>query len=242
MGTLQFSFHGPFLYRFSRGQVEIYAPKCRDHAAGLFTAKNELPLTGRHRRGNSRCYRVDGPIFTPPANTLSPLFHDPDNTILAVSATARPSFHQAHFCIVMPVPQVVIPLLPNDVEVVDNSTNPPGTPTGALVRRATGLRFYYEADLSKVLNVSLDGSPASPWVSDFDAPDLGHPFADAEIRYAALHAEPLEHQDAYECFDQIASLAGLDWWLSFDNLAQLPGPQPFIKTGGDCHAPILAIR
>src|SRR5580692_5471517 len=185
MGTLQLTFHGPFLYRFTRGQVEIYAPKCTGHAAGLFTAKNEVPLTGRHRHGNTRCYRLAGPVFVSPNPLPAVQFYDPDNTILDASKAAAPALHTAHFVLIVPQPQIVVPLNPNEVEVVDNSSVPPGMPTGALTRRATGLRFYYEADLSKNLMLTLDHSPAPAWITDFDAPALNHSFADAEIRYAA---------------------------------------------------------
>jgi hypothetical protein len=242
MSTLQLSFHGPFLYRFTRTQVELYAPKCPGHTAALFTAKNEVPLTGRHRHGNSRCYRIMGPVFAPP-NPLPPVrFYDPDNTILDASKTAKPALHAAHFCLVVPSPQTVVPMMPNDVEVIDNATNPPGKPTGVLKRRATGLRFYYEANLSNPLTLTLDGSSASEWVADFDAPALGHDFADAEVRYASETPELEEHQDALECFDRIAGLAGVDWWLCFDNPSKPHGTEPYVKRGTDCKAAVLTIR
>lgn len=241
MSTLQLSVHGPFLYRFTRGQVELYAAKCAEHAAGFFTAKNEVPLTGRHRHGNSRCYRVAGPVFAPnPAS--APRFHDPDGTILDASRAAKPALHRSHFCLVLPLPQLVVPMIPYDVEVVDNSTNPGAKPTGKLKRHAAGLRFYYEADLSKTLTLTLDDSHAPAWIADFDATLLGHSFADAEIRYASVTPEVQEHQDAFECFDQLASLAGVDWWLSFDDSSKPHGAQPFAKTGADCRAPILIIQ
>lgn len=241
MGTLQLTLHGPFLYRFTRANVEIYAAKCDGHTAGLFTAKNEVPLTGRHRLGNTRCYRLTGPVFAPPQPLPPVHFHDPDRTILNATKAAKPALHHAHFVIVVPQPQTVVPLLPNEVEVIDNATIPPATPTGVLARRATALRFYYEADLSKTLMLSLDHSNAPVWISDFDAPALGHDFADAEIRYAAVTPELEEHQDALTCFDQIARLAGVDWWLSYDHPARPHGIQPYFRSGGDCRAPILTI-
>lgn len=239
MGTLQLSFHGPFFYRFTPAQVEIHAAKCAAHNAALYTAKNELTLTGRHRRGNTRRYRMTGPVFTPPSSSPQTHFHDPDETILDVSKVAKPAVHKAYFTMIVPVPQTVVPLLPSPVEVVDNSTNPPGEPTGVLIRRATGLRFYYDADLSKNLMLTLDGSSAPAWISDFDAPALKHNFADAEVRYAPVTPELQEHQDALECFDQLASLAGLDWWLSFDDPSKPYGTQPFVKGGTDCKGAIL---
>jgi hypothetical protein len=242
MGTLQLSFHGPFLYRFTKSGVEIYAPKCSGHTAGLFTAKNEIPLTGRHRLGHSRCYRITGPVFTPPNPLPAPRFHDPDNTILDASRSAKPAFHKSHFCLIVPLPQLVIPMIPNDVEIIDNGSNPPGAPTGKLQRRATALRFYYNADLSKNLMLTLDNSGASAWMADFDAPSLGHDFADVEVRYASRNAETEEHKDALECFDQIAGLAGVDWWLCYDDPTKPHGTEAFVKAGNDCRAAILTIR
>jgi hypothetical protein len=242
MGTLQLSFHGPFLYRFTASHVEIYAAKCPGHTAGIFTSKNELPLTGRHRHGNDRCYRLTGPVFAPPTPLPKVHFHDPDNTILDASKGAKPAFHTAYFCLVAPLPQTVVPMLPNEVEIVDNAANPSTKPTGVLKRRATGLRFFYEADLSKNMMVSVDGSSGPAWIADFDAPSLGHAFADADIRYASVVPEQQEHQDALECFDRIAALAGLDWWACYDDKSKPHGPQPFGKTGSDCRAAILTIR
>jgi hypothetical protein len=242
MSTLLLSVHGPFLYRFAPNTVEIYAAKCLGHTAGLFTAKNEVPLTGRHRQGNSRSYRLTGPVFKPP-NPLPPVrFYDPDNTILNVPSSARPVFENSYFCVIVPLPQTVVPTSSNEVEIIDNSTNPPGKPTGNLTRQATGLRLYYDADLSKNLMLTLDGSSAPVWISDFDAALLGHDFADAEIRYASVKPEDQEHQDALECFDHIAAIAGLDWWACYDDPAHPHGIQPFVKAGHDCKSAILAIR
>ena len=223
-------------------RMEFYAAKCPGHAAGLFTAKNEVPLTGRHRQGDSRCYRITGPVFTPPSSVPPPRFYDPDGTILDASKAAKPAFHSAHFCLVVPVPRIVAPMRPYEVEVVDNSTTPPGKPTGRLSRRATGLRFYYEADLTKNLMLTLDDSPAPAWMADFDAPALGQDFGDAEIRYAAVTPELVEHHDSLQCFDQIAGLAGVDWWLCYDNPSKPHGTQPFVKSGNDCGAPILIMQ
>ena len=242
MSTLQLSFHGPFLYRFTPNQVEIYAPKCPGHTAGIFTVKNELPLMGRHRYGNERCYRITGPVFTSPNTAPKVAFYDPDHTILDAPQGVKPSLEIAYFSIVVPLPQTVIPTLPNEVEIIDNSTNPPGKPTGVLARRATGLRFYFEADLTKKLLLTVDGSSAPAWNADFDAPSLGHLFADVEIRYAAVMPEYQEHQDALECFDRISALAGLDWWASYDDRSKPHGIQPFGKTGSDCRGAILVIR
>lgn len=242
MSTLQLSFHGPFLYRFTRTQVELYAPKCPGHNAALSTTKNEVPLTGRHRHGNDRCYRIMGPVFAPPIPAPPVRFYDPDDTILDVSQAAKPTFHTAHFCLIVPLPQTVVPMMPNEVEVIDNSSVPPGKPTGTLKRRATGLRFYYQADLARNLTLTLDGSKGSEWVADFDAPALSHDFADAEVRYASVTPELQEHQDAHECFDRISALAGVDWWLSFDDPSRPHGTQPYVKSGSDCRAAVLTIR
>lgn len=238
MSTLQLSFHGPFLYHFKPNQVEIHAPKCPGHTAGIFTAKNELPLTGRHRHGNERCYRITGPVFATPSPPQRVRFHDPHETILDAPHGTAPVPHTAYFSIVAPLPQTVMPTIPNDVEVV----RPPAKPTGELTSKATGLRFFYEADLSKTLMLTVEGSSGPAWIADFDAPFLGHEFDDVEIRYASVVPEQQEHQDAFECFDGIARLAGVDWWLCYEDRSKPHGPQPFGKTGSDCRAAILTIR
>jgi hypothetical protein len=122
------------------------------------------------------------------------------------------------------------------------SSLPFRTPTGVLRSLATGLRFYYEADLAKQLMLTLDGSTAPAWMSDFDAPALACDFADAEIRYTSRTPEVEEHQDALDCFDRIAALAGVDWWLSFEDPSNPHGVAPFVKNGADCRAAILTIR
>jgi hypothetical protein len=242
MGTLQLTFHGPFLYRFTPSQVELYAPKCPGHTAALFTAKNEVPLCGRHRLGHSKRYRLAGSVFVPRDPQAPVRFYDPHDTILDASRAAKPALHLSHFCLITPVPHTVVPLVPNDVEVIDNSSLPPGTPTGVLRSLATGLRFYYEADLAKQLMLTLDGSTAPAWMSDFDAPALACDFADAEIRYTSRTPEVEEHQDALDCFDRIAALAGVDWWLSFEDPSNPHGVAPVVKNGADCRAAILTIR
>lgn len=242
MSTLQLSVHGPFLYRFTRNQVELYAAKCPGHTAGLATAKNEVRLTGRQRYGNARSYRISGPVFAPSSPIPSVRFHDPGNAILDVPAGATPVFEEAWFCLIAPLPQLVVPLLPNDVEIINNSTNPPGKPTGVLSPRATGLRFYYDADLSKNLMLTLDGSLAPAWIADFDAPVLGQDFADAEIRYASVWPEARQHQDALDCFEYVAKLSGVDLWACYDDPTNPHGPQPFLERGHDCKGAILAIR
>ena len=239
MGTLQLSFHGPFLYRFMDKEVEIYAPKCPRHAAGLFTAKKEFPLTGRHRMGHGRRYHIQGPVFVAQPPAARHRLHDPGKTILDASKAAKPAYAQAYFCLVVPVPQVVVPLIPGDVEVIYSSGS---SPTGKLSSHATGLRFYYQADLSKPVTLVLDGAKAASWVADFDAPDLGHEFADVEVRYASVTAEDQEHHDAIECFDHLAGLAGVDWWLCFDESSHPSGTQAFVKNGNDCRAPVLILQ
>ena len=94
MGTLQLSFHGPFLYRFMDKEVEIYAPKCPRHAAGLFTAKKEFPLTGRHRMGHGRRYHIQGPVFVAQPPAARHRLHDPGKTILDASEAAKPVYAQ----------------------------------------------------------------------------------------------------------------------------------------------------
>ena len=72
MSTLQLSIHGPFLYRFTGGQVELHAAKCAGHTAGFFTAKRS-PFNGTAPSRElavlpdygSRLHTTESPIASP---------------------------------------------------------------------------------------------------------------------------------------------------------------------------------
>ena len=239
MDTLQISFFGPFLYRFKATQVEVYAPKCPGHTAGIFCTKNEAPLPGQHRHGDTLAYRVQGPVFTPPAPLPYPKIYDPAKSILDVSSVIQPALDKASFCVIVPTPQTVTPMNPTLVQVIDEST---ATPTTSYLKRATGLRFFYDADLTKAMTLSVDNSSAPAQNFGFEAPNLGFNFDDAYVRYASATPEDPDHEDAMHCFDLIAELAGVNWWVNYQDPQKAPGTQGFFRSGNDCRAPILMAK
>jgi hypothetical protein len=236
MDTLQISFFGPFLYAFKASRIEVYVPKCPGHISGIFTAKKEGPLTGQYRHGNSRCYELGGPVFTPPNPVPFPNIYDPYNTILDASKVANPALDPAHFCLVVPLPQTVCPTNPAKVQLVDETTVPPAI---TWQDRATGLRFYYNADLSKTMTVTCNGF-SDPY--DFLAPKLKLDFDDVTIRCASTTAEDSDHEDAVGCFDAIAGLCGANWWISYDNPSGGQSSATLVRAGNDCRAPIVMIK
>ena len=89
MGTLEVSFYGPFFYNLKANPVEVYAPKCPGHKAGIFSAKSEWPLHGRHQDGVDLKYSLGGSVFTPPAPVPPINIYDPQGIILDASASAK---------------------------------------------------------------------------------------------------------------------------------------------------------
>jgi hypothetical protein len=233
--TLQISFFGPLLYRLQATQVQIYAPQCTDHIAGMFGANNEAPLIAQHRHGDKRCYRVGGRVFAPPNPLPLPWMYDPQNTILDATKYGKPSLDTAGFCLTVPQPQIICPLNPTKVQLIDDSGSIPLSWTP----RATGLRFYYAADLTQNLTLSVDGSTAGSWQFAFDAKALKLDFDDVYVRFASTSEEDPEHNDAMECFDSVAALGGVNWWVSYDDPTKQLGSSLFVRGGNDCRAPIL---
>lgn len=236
--TLQISFFGPFFYNLQANPIEIFAPQCVGHKAGIFSATNEAPLHGRLQRGDQRIYSLAGPIFlgTPPSPP--PLFNG--NIILDASTIGAPSpaLTEAGFCLKVPVPRIVYGINPAPVEVVRAGN----LPTGTLKNQATGLRFYYDADLTKDLTLSYDPASSVIQTFKFDAAALSVDLDDVYIRYAGTTPEDQDHEDAEECFSKIAELAGVDCFLCHED-SQHPGglSTNFARAGNDCRAAIMII-
>lgn len=236
MGILQLSFYGPFVYDFTydRASTLIFAPKCSGHQAGLFTAKTEYPLRGRPHYGNELRYVLSGPAFDNQYDQAE--FCDSGNLILKVPSEGQ-DYEEANFCLQVPVPEFVYPLNPSpDVEVVEG-----GTPKGNLSRYATGLRFYYEADLTKLVTLSL--CDCVVWESDFDQicnSDIYN--GDVIVRYANTEPEDADHTDSTDCFSLIAALCGYpDWWLSYEDPQNPAVSNRFVRSGSDCGAPNMVV-
>jgi len=125
------------------------------------------------------------------------------------------------------------------VQCIDESVSPP---TSTFVKQATGLRFFYDANLTQLMTMSLDNSPAPPQQFDFDASKLNLGFDDVYVRYASTTPEDQDHEDAMQCFDLIAELAGVNWWVCYENPQQAPGTSSFVRAGNDCRAAIILAK
>ncbi|HEY6348222.1 MAG TPA: hypothetical protein VI636_02320 [Candidatus Angelobacter sp.] len=244
MATLQISFYGPFFYDFrptAQNKVNIYAPRCPGHKAGIFSAKLDQPLYGRHRHGDGLIYVLDGDVFST-TNTPPPILISPQSAaILDVSKYASPAFSDANFCIQVPYPQYVYGLNGSpSLEIVQGTK-----PQGAVNTYATALRFYYQADLTKPLALS----DPSGQIATFDFDPIPPPpvtellrNSDVVVRYDSDTPEDSEHEDAKSCFDLIAGLGTLDWWLCYEDTQYPPGGSgSFVRTGDDCLAPIMVL-
>ena len=237
-GTLEISFYGPFFFDMRREvrdkcYVAVYAPKCPGHKAGIFSAKAEAPLRGRRRSGDALIYNLSGDVFLKPDLTDPPTF-DTHLGYLNISGKGNPSCKAAHFCLHLPVPKYVYPINGSPpVEVVQQAV-----PTGAYLNQyATGLRFYYDADLDGTLLASCSGKSIG-FNSPFDN-ILNLPVADVYVRYSGTTPEDPDHEDAIQCFDLIANLCGLDWWLCYEDWNKTGLPHEFVRGGDDCRAPIM---
>src|ERR1700722_19131688 len=74
---------------------------------GIFSAKSEWPLPGRHQNGVDHKYVLGGSVFTPPTPVPPINIYDPQGIILDASASAKPIYDSANFCFSVPVPQVI---------------------------------------------------------------------------------------------------------------------------------------
>jgi hypothetical protein len=243
-GILQLSFCGPFFYDLRLGdpynppgKVSIYAPKCPGHKAGIFTAKNEYPIRGRFKNGNQRVFTLSGGVFAHHDVSTPPVPCDSTKLILHSTPNTPIAPQNASFRLEVPVPQYIYPLNPSpELEVV----KPPDyAPTGDRHRYATGLRFYYEAHLDREITL-LDG-PNVVWYSDFDqvcCDEIRN--SDVVVRSADPTITDPDHDDAISCFDLIAGIAGVGWWLTFENPQSPAATSGFAKGGADCLAPAVA--
>lgn len=248
MDILQVSFYGPFFYDFRAaynppGKVSIYAPKCPGHKAGIFTAKDEKPLHRRSRHGDGLQYILAGAVFnpSPPPPIKFPTITKA--TILDVSSDASPAFGEASFRLYVPFPQFVYPLNGSPpLEVVKG-----GKPVRNITQFATGMRFYYSADLSMPVTLAVQCDSTKPIVifkSDFDYFDDHNSIRNSDVvfQYNSGSPEDSEHEDASSCFGLIAGIAGLDqWWLCYEG-SQTSGSGSFVRAGDDCLAPIMVVQ
>jgi hypothetical protein len=81
MGWLAVTFHGPFAFQIEARSVDVFAPKCDNHHAAVFSVNDEYPLCGRHKIGGEYTYILEGTGIT---NNSGPIdYVDVKNWILA---------------------------------------------------------------------------------------------------------------------------------------------------------------
>jgi hypothetical protein len=156
------------------------------------------------------------------------------------------------FKLTVPMPRFVSALYSDILEVVPTAGEPP---CGEKFAHCTSIRFYYAWDGSEVCLQCPDGYSPRPITPPL-FPQLPQ-LADIEVRYngIGLEDENDPHSDARACFASLATLAGADWWIYYSdglgcptnpyrreskNPGKFEKPKTvFIKTGSDCHAPLI---
>ncbi len=177
----------------------------------------------------------------------------------ASQAKLPPTLCKRLFKLSVPMPAYLSTLYTDLLKVVPASS----TGSGPLLEHSTALRFYYEWDaktditLNAPYGVSRRITP--PVYAELPC------ISDIEIRYEGLGLEDDNdpHSDARSCFASLTALAGTDWWLYYNDGRTTPTspilpPTPLpeaqldpcddydrggghLKTGADCHAPIITM-
>jgi hypothetical protein len=260
MGTLSLTFRGPFLFVVPKPNadgvpsptVHIYAPPCAGHLGSVFFGHSARPIYGRLQQGDSHTYTVKG-VEPASSGTISYQWDyetHQSSPIVSPDLMENPpqyasTFPSAHFHICVPRPKIFYALdIVTDTDVVTTATIPDPSQSPFL----TAFRLYYDWDLTvpaiklfapvTVLakNSYWDITPPaggppkqkSNWLSLGDSGDI-------EFKFESPGLDDPHHLEAGACFDQIAKLAGLPWWLSFNNSGSGGGGAAF-HTGSDCHA------
>ena len=237
MLNLAISFRGPFVFEVDDKTVNVYAPRCEGHTAGVFTARNEYPLYGLYKSGYRYTYELCARGISPNPNDIIylPPSTSSDGAFLDAPADCDINPQLVYFRIVLPKPVIMYGLNTTTAAVV-------GAPNAELLDWATGARLYYECDFSQRITLrppfgsEVDITPPS---SADDPTTLLPAIGDIDFEYRGPNVADDDHNDAMTCFANIAQLVGLDWWLQYDQ--SYTGAH--VRTGGDCQAvPLLMGR
>jgi hypothetical protein len=259
MGMLSLTFRGPFLVvvppptgGVPSPTISIYAPCCDQHLGSVFFGDGSYPIFGSLMKGNELVYTVSGAdngLVTNPGKISyqwdwslgnTDITLSPDNPA-APQNPAAPALSNAYFCITVPRPKIFYALgaVP-DTEVVPNNASA----TNVFPNWATCFRLYYDWNLTTQINLTFPVNAGGqtkgitpPAGSIAGAPGTWLPLADSgdiEFQYNGPGNSDPDHQDAFTCFSRIAQLAGIPWWLNFDN-GDAGGGAAF-RTGSDCTA------
>jgi hypothetical protein len=222
-GTLTVTFRGPFVFSVESDHIDVYAPKCEDHAARLSWTASEYSIKGLSQSGGQHTYAIRGaginPGGTPGAITHLPVKPGMDGGILPGPVGTKPQKQHAHFHFSVPLPKIIYGMLPDSVEVVKTSSGP----TGVTNNYATAVRLYYDWTVGSdvLMNVPFyqpSGSTNPPPTPINVTPPSGNglpDFGDIELQYDGPDSGDASHNDAISCFEQIALVAGVPWWLNY---------------------------
>jgi hypothetical protein len=257
--VLSITFSGPFLYVFHPGHVnttvDIYAPFCPYHAAGIFYSRSSVSETDLWKCALSkdhsltkteRTYALKGAgihvsaknpqVITPfpQAGIQVNILGHGDGTVFA------PRIDKMMFSLSVPRPKYIYPLYYDFVEVIRGYKT---TPSYKYLYYCTGLRFLYEWNSQYPINLTIPSGDAV----DITPPVFGQlprPWsADIEVRYAGcdLADENDPHSDARSCFASLVNLAGVEHWLNYGdghgsptNLCHTPPIDPHATAPGPC--------
>jgi hypothetical protein len=245
-GTLTITFRGPFVFSVENDRIDVYAPKCEDHAAGLFWTAGEYPLTGLSQSGGQHTYAIRGaginPGGAPGAITHLPVKPGMDGGILAGPAGSKAQTQHAYFHVSLPRPKIVYGMQSDSAEVVKTSAGP----TGVNSNYATSVRFYYDWTVGSDVLMDVpfyqpSGSKNPPPIPINVTPPSGNglpDFGDIELQFNGPDSGDGSHNDAISCFEQIALVAGVPWWLNYYN-PHNTGSQ--VHSGTDCKAPAIIL-
>jgi hypothetical protein len=254
MGLLSLTFRGPFLFVVPppvagapAPTVTIYAPKCDSHLGSVFFGNGSHPIFGNAQNGSTQKYAVIG--VQPNTSRISyqwdlgttnrSMILSPDSMV--PPPPYNPNLASAYFSITVPRPKIFYALNSvNDTEVVTGAA-----PTGNYPNLLTAFRLYYDWDLTTLIQLQVPANVGPmPWpitppagAVPPGAPAGWLPLADSgdiEFQFEGPDMSDPDHQDASSCFDQIAKMAGIPWWLSFDNSGGAGGH--LFRTGSDCLA------
>ncbi len=268
--ALSVSFYGPLLYDFRPHSpwVDIYAPYCPYHLAGFFfddfSYSETLLWQGAQQPASlppaDRAYTLhaDGLIAHRGRPTLLQPATLAGATPLYQPKTVRLQKDKVLFKLSVPRPELIYPLYPDNVQIVESATKKPKV-WNQFQHYATGLRFFYRWDALSAVLLDVPGGGSvnlTPPLLGTLTPELDHTVSSIEVRYQGLGILDQNdvHSDARECFASLATLAGLTAWLNYGDgkgaptgLAPNPpkpgsssGPiQVRSLTGADCHAPVI---
>jgi hypothetical protein len=226
IGTLVLTFHGPFVYHIQASAVDVYAPICANHRAGISTANAEYPFCGRQRNGGDYTYVLDAAgLQNNYGNIKYAGAGGSKCNILALPPDKTVDKSQARFCLTVPRPTQIYGVNATTTSVMQDNSK------GERKNWATGLSFYYPCDLTKYVSLITPEKSSVDLSFDSDMPSLPN-YAGIDVQHVGPDADDADHLDAISCFDQTMKVLNLPWWLYYGQ----GGIVLDARTGADCHS------